>query len=284
MVRQSMSMEHLRLNNDDEIKIQTAAIDEKYKKNYEEELAKAIGLSIDEKCKKNCEEELAKAISLSIYDKINHIIENLKIERKNGNKLGLIIGRKDNEYIPTESGWIWISLDFQESKEFTSNRYHFKIDVNDKKWNSAIIENLKGFDKVVVDWSTIFVINKPVWVNLKKLLKKDKNSKLIAELLVKCITYCNDKQFNDLSENDGWRDGINVKNNCYTNKIKWCLSEEKKENQKIKFEKETIIYLKNLFEDIEIFNNKQYPTRENMNHYKISTKFLIMTNPKNKEK
>ena len=48
-------------------------------------------------------------------------------------------------------------------------------------------------------------------------LKKDKNSQLIAELSVKCITYCNDKQFKDLLEDDGWKDGINVKNNCYTN-------------------------------------------------------------------
>ena len=61
---------------------------------------------------------------------LDQIIENLKVERINGNKLGLIIGRKDDEYIPNELGWIWISLDFQERKDYSSNRYHFKIDVN----------------------------------------------------------------------------------------------------------------------------------------------------------
>tara|TARA_B100002049_G_scaffold236116_1_gene221982 strand:+ start:227 stop:1267 length:1041 start_codon:yes stop_codon:yes gene_type:complete len=128
-------------------------------------------------------------------------LQNLKINNRNSKKkYGLIIGRSFEEELHKEEGWVWVSLDRDDlllrknnPKVRTNNNkynksiqspYHIFKDMNDSKMHTILSKI--GFDKVIVDFSTIkFLrsdqINHFIWEYLHKLLNKHKDSKLIVE-------------------------------------------------------------------------------------------------------
>ena len=196
------------------------------------------------------------------------LFKKLKILRKNPEtKIGLIIGRSDNEPLPSKKGWIWISLSLEKRKIFSTKRFHIKGDINTKGLQS----NLKkiGFDVVIVDWSTIKFIHTP-WVTLKSFLKMDDKSLLITEL----ITGISFPTFGS------WKYkpyGFDVQENIIETKPNWTKFE--REEHIKKFEHATIEYLKTLFNKVKYKEITDYPTREDMRDHQKVYKILKMTKP-----
>jgi len=283
--------------------------------------------------------------------KAHHLIMcNLADKKQRGYKLGLIIGRNPNEYIPKKIGWIWATLDVKPSSEEYAMKcamkeedkeiqyydgglstrgegddcYHFNIDITTNEfmgytgggeWRSFInkaIMMLKGFDTVVIDWSTLkfFSTNtRPrdfkVWEALKDLLNKNNESKLIVELV----------PFSTLQNTriEKHRDSsLHVESNLIYGRmfdeatIVKRMGEEKtqkkideKKNDTIVFhdagepifivlqkdyENRTIEYLLTLFNTVEVKEKGiVYPTREGMEEKRrlADSKFVICTGPKN---
>ena len=108
------------------------------------------------------------------------IIMKLK-KLRDKNKMGLIIGRPDTEPIINEKGWIWVSFDIQNREIKPPTRYHIAgEDINENIWPLRLGKAV-GFDKVVVDWSTLKFIQTP-WTQLHQILKNNNESQLITEL------------------------------------------------------------------------------------------------------
>jgi hypothetical protein len=196
------------------------------------------------------------------------IFKRLKILRENSEtKIGLIIGRSDNEQLPSKKGWIWVSLSLEKRIILPTKRFHIKGDINTK----ALQSNLKkiGFDVVIVDWSTIKFIYTP-WITLKSFLKIDDKSILITEL----ITGISYPTFGS------WKYkpyGFDIQENIIEMKPNWTKFE--REEHIKKFEHATIEYLKTLFNKVEYKKRKEYPTREGMIRRQEVYKFLKMTKP-----
>jgi len=203
---------------------------------------------------------------ISLFNK--KIFKKLKILRKNPEtKIGLIIGRSDNEQLPSKKGWIWVSLSLEKHRILSTKRFHIKGDINTKRLQS----NLKkiGFDVVIVDWSTIKFIYTP-WVTLKSFLKIDDKSILITEL----ITGISYPTFGP------WKYkpyGFDVQENIIETNPNWTKLE--REEHIKKFEHATIKYLKTLFNKVKYKEIKEYPTREGMIRHQEVYKILKMTKP-----
>ena len=79
-------------------------------------------------------------------------------------------------------------MDSDEVNEYNDkNRYHLKTDINDNNFLQKINAKnhnsiLNGFDKIIVDLSTIRFIRGDVWDTLHQMLSPNDESKLITEI------------------------------------------------------------------------------------------------------
>ncbi len=117
--------------------------------------------------------------SLTAY-KIETVLEQIKQAKAAGLKVGLFVARREDQTIPQEKGWLWLSLDEQMNQPFNPLRPHLKIDFNNRDQMQTINQL---FNKVVVDLSVIKFFNrdKNPWEELRKLLIRHRSSKLITE-------------------------------------------------------------------------------------------------------
>lgn len=191
-----------------------------------------------------------------------------KLSKESKKKMGLVIGRSDVEPLPSEEGWIWASFDIEKRKKKLADRYHIAGEnINILPWNVRL--GLIGFDKVIVDWSTLKFFRKP-WDLLHSFLKKNDESQLITEL----ITGISYPTFGSWKHEPN---GFDIQENIIETKPNWTKFE--REEHIKKFEHATIKYLSALFYKVDYIKNEVYPTREYMNHHQKVDKFLIMTKP-----
>lgn len=109
--------------------------------------------------------------------KLSKVIAKIDESRKQGLKIGVYVGRKDTQSLPSEKGWLWVSLDIEMEQTPSAQRLHLKMDFNDP----AALEQIQClFDKVVLDASVIKFIHKP-WTTLHRLLVLKPESELIAD-------------------------------------------------------------------------------------------------------
>ena len=258
--------------------------------------------------------------------KAHHLIMcNLAKKKEEGFKLGLIIGRSPNEYIPEEKNWIWATLDKQplpeeypeyamkcaKKEEDKKSRYyyglistrdkgvdcyHFNIDINtnefigytgEGEWRSFIskaIMMFKGFDQVVMDLDTLKFLRRPhdfkVWETLKDLLNKNKESRLIVELVPNIVQNKNRCFLNKwMPVNIDSLDRLDVENNLI------YVTHHTTSVLRKGYIKLTIEYLQKLFDKVDVYNSGAvYPTRKRdkmskVGHRSLNT-FVICTGPK----
>ncbi len=110
--------------------------------------------------------------------KIEEVITQLQQAQKEGEfKLGLFVGRSQDETIPQEEGWLWCSLDSKEITSSLHKRLHLCMDFNDQEEMQKI---QRLFDKVVSDFSVLKFFRSP-WKTLKSLLANKPDAELVAE-------------------------------------------------------------------------------------------------------
>jgi hypothetical protein len=123
-------------------------------------------------------EEENKKISLLKKSAQNEdVIARLHAARERGLKIGIFAGRREEQSVPQEEGWIWCSLDRQRSQSEDPERMHLDMNFN----NPEDMQKIQGlFDKVLLDISTVKFMRKP-WMTLQKLLVKEPHATVIVE-------------------------------------------------------------------------------------------------------
>lgn len=196
----------------------------------------------------------------------DEVIAQIKDATKAGQKVGLVIGRIDEEPLPSEEGWVWVSLDIEPRKIIPPTRLHLVMDINEPQHQKKL-QNL--FNKVVVDASVLkFLHNKP-WERLRTLLQPLPESTLITVLQKEMHGISTPyKEFSSSVE-----DAFFVYN--------YTLLGNEDEIKKLEgeFIQATQKYLEKLFTLVEIKRNEQYPTRSAHEQWKVGD-FFVMTGPK----
>jgi len=115
-------------------------------------------------------------VKVSLFpDENDAVIERIKTCSK---KVGIVLGRRRDQYLPEEKGWLWISLDTYKPFPRRSGRLHLDMDFND----DDNLQQLAGlFDKIVVDFSTSKFAKNPVWDQISMLLKTHPDAEMITE-------------------------------------------------------------------------------------------------------
>lgn len=109
---------------------------------------------------------------------LNSVINKIINARIEGLKVGVFVGKQDEEPIPKEKGWLWVSLDCAMQKALDLDRPHLKIDVN----TPAIDLLYQLCNKVVVDISVIKFFD-TIWEPLHSMLSPEADSELMVEAL-----------------------------------------------------------------------------------------------------
>ena len=105
------------------------------------------------------------------------VIERIVKARAEGFHTALFVGRRNDQSVPSEEGWVWFTLDKLMNKE-EECRHHLQIDLN----VLPIMQKIYClFDKVVVDLGVIKAFHGSPWDNLHPLLFKHEVSQLIVE-------------------------------------------------------------------------------------------------------
>ena len=106
------------------------------------------------------------------------VINQIKEQQKKGLNLGLFVGRRDNQTLPQEKGWVWCSLDNAEITSSLENHLHLNMDFN----NENEMQKIQGlFDKVITDYSVLKFLGNSPWFKLKYLLVDKSSAELITE-------------------------------------------------------------------------------------------------------
>lgn len=115
---------------------------------------------------------------LKTADRIEEVIARLHAASASGSKLGIFVGRNDDQSIPNEEGWTWCSLDRAPTQNgLAENRLHLRMSFNDEDE----MKKIQGiFDKVVLDRSVIKFMDDP-WITLKNLLVLKPHAELVTE-------------------------------------------------------------------------------------------------------
>lgn len=108
--------------------------------------------------------------------KVEDVIARIYQAKEEGLKVGIFLGRVNNQDLPAEQGWKWFSLD-NEMKDEGQKDHHLQMDFNNEGQMSKI-HHL--FNKAVVDRSTIKCFDYP-WPTLHQLLEDKPESELITE-------------------------------------------------------------------------------------------------------
>lgn len=128
------------------------------------------------------------ALTRTLY-KVEEVIARIKQARDEGKKVGIVLGRGNQQSVPEEAGWKWFSLDESCHGDENLDR-HLHMNFNNLY---DLPEFDQVFDKVIVDYSTIKFFNNP-WVRLNKLLVKREDSELIVESYSGCGTLTQDSE------------------------------------------------------------------------------------------
>jgi hypothetical protein len=117
----------------------------------------------------------------NVFQRTEVVIKHLRVAKEIGLKVGIFVGRREEQSIPNEQGWLWCSLDHALENPLPG-RLHFSMDFND----SNAMQQIQGlFDKVVLDISTLRSLNDP-WLTLKNLVVHEPHAEIIAESLPGC--------------------------------------------------------------------------------------------------